>query len=128
MSSQLETSASRCWVGVAAGQQSEYTVKLAIADQPVKPSRRTVRCISATVIRNGEPVVDADVSIGFHPLHAGPSASASSWHPSELLLTHDHHPQARPEELHGSLALDGGCYQVDVTVNREASAGFVLEM
>ena len=104
-----------------------YTVALAIADQPVKASRRDVRCVSAVVTRDGAPVLDAEVSVGFHPLHAQ-KAAQSYWQPSELLLAHDHHPQARPEQLHGSLVLNAGSYEVDVTVNREARAGFTIDM
>lgn len=105
-----------------------YTVELAIADQPVKASRKDVRCVSAVVMRDGEPLLDAEVSVGFHPLHAPKSQPRYAGQPSELLLAHDHHPQARPEQLHGSLTLHAGAYEVDVTVNREARAGFTIEM
>ena len=104
-----------------------YTVALEIADQPVKASRRELRCVSAVVMRDGEPLLDADVSVGFHPLHAR-GTRRSGWQPSELLLTHDHHPQSRPEQLHGSVVLQAGAYEVDVTVNREARTGFTIEM
>lgn len=104
-----------------------YTVALEIADQPVKASRRDLRCVSAIVTCNGEPLLDAEVSVGFHPLHAQ-ATQTSHWQPSELLLARDHHPQSRPEQLHGSLALQAGAYEVDVTVNREAHTGFTIEM
>lgn len=104
-----------------------YTVALEIADQPVKASRRELRCVSAVVMRDGEPLLDADVSVGFHPLHAR-GTRQSGWQPSELLLTHDHHPQSRPEQLHGSVVLQAGAYEVDVTVNRQARTGFTIEM
>lgn len=107
---------------------SHYTVTLAIADQPVKASRRDVRCVSAVVMRNGEPLLDAEVSVGFHPLHAQKTQQQTHWQPSELLLAHDHHPQSRPEQMHGSLVLNAGAYEVDVTVNREAHTGFTIEM
>ncbi|WP_341921329.1 hypothetical protein [Hydrocarboniphaga effusa] len=106
---------------------TRYTVALEIADQPVKASRRDVRCVSAIVMRNGEPLLDAEVSVGFHPLHA-PKMQHAGWQPSELLLAHDHHPQSRPEQLHGSLTLQAGVYEVEVTVNREARTGFTLDM
>lgn len=102
-----------------------YTVTLAIADQPVKSSRRALCCISAVVSRGGRALADAEVSLDFRPLQ---SRTAATVQPGALWLTHDHHPQMRPEQLCGSIALDDGSYRVDLIVNNEARAGFVLEM
>ncbi len=122
-----EIASPRFFVGVAAADSGpQYTVTLAIADQPVKPSRKPLRQVSAVVLRNGQPIADAEVSVGFHPLQAPEHRSRVE--PGELLLAHDHHPYARPEELHGSLALHDGAYYVDVTINQKARAAFMMEM
>ena len=105
-----------------------YRVELAVAEQPVKPSRRPLRCISAIVSCDGQPVPDADVTLSFHPLHApAPAPDAPGCH-GELLLAPDHHPAARSGELHGSMALESGEWKVNVTINREVRAAFAMLM
>jgi hypothetical protein len=103
-----------------------YTVSLSIADAPVKPSRRSVRQVSVVLLRDGRVVEGADVSVGFHPLHAkAPEVSAYG----QLLLTpHHHHAYDCPGQFDGSIALHPGAYRVDVTIDNAARAGFVLEM
>ena len=108
-------------VGDAAAHTA-YMIRLAIADLPVKPSRRVMRRVSVTLCHEGHAVEDADIAVGFHPLHAGDEPAPHG----ELLLAPLHGPAACPGLFDASLALRPGTYRVDVTVNRASQAEFVV--
>jgi len=104
---------------------SPYTVKLAIAEQPVKPSRKALHRVSVELLRDGRPVDNADVAVGFHPLHA--QAAQPVYSLSELVLAPHHRADLRGH-FDTAVALQAGDYRVDVTINHESHAGFVIHM
>jgi len=108
----------------AAGR-SPFLVKLAIAEQPVKPSRKALHRVSVELMRDGCPVEDADVAVGFHPLHA--QAAQSMYSLSELVLVPQHRDE-RAGRFGAAVALQAGDYRVDVTIDHESHAGFVIHM
>lgn len=101
-----------------------YVVRLAIAEQPVKPSRKPLHRVSVELSCDGRVVQDADVVVGFHPLHAQPAQPVYSL--SELVLA----PQrgGAAGQFDAAVALQSGHYRVDVTINHESHAGFVIHM
>ncbi|MDB5969554.1 MAG: hypothetical protein JWQ90_2004 [Hydrocarboniphaga sp.] len=109
----------------AGANHTPYTVKLAIAEQPVKSSRKALHRVSVELTCDGRAVRDADVAVEFHPLHAPRAQPIYSL--SELVLA----PQHRAEnagQFDGAVALQAGDYRVDVTINHESHAGFVIHM
>lgn len=109
---------------VAAGHSS-YIVRLAIAEQPVKPSRKSLHRVSVELMCDGHAVEDADVAVEFHPLHAPQTRAAYA--PSELVLAPQHRA-AHLGQFDAAVALHAGDYRVDVTINHESHAGFVIHM
>jgi hypothetical protein len=109
----------------AGANHSPYVVKLAIAEQPVKASRKPLHRVSIELTCDGRVVQDADVAVGFHPLHA--QAAQRIYSLSELVLAPQHRA-ANSGQFDGSVALQAGEYRVDVTINHESHAGFVIQM
>jgi hypothetical protein len=109
----------------AGANHSPYTVKLAIAEQPVKASRKRLHRVSVELSCDGRVVQDADVAVGFHPLHAQQAQPIYSL--SELVLAPQHRA-ANGGQFDAAVALQAGDYRVDVTINHESHAGFVIHM
>ncbi|WP_428309862.1 hypothetical protein [Hydrocarboniphaga sp.] len=109
----------------AGATHTPYLVKLAIAEQPVKASLKPLHRVSVELSCDGRAVQDADVAVGFHPLHA--QAAQRIYSLSELVLAPQHRA-ANAGQFDASVALESGDYRVDVTINHESHAGFVIHM
>jgi len=100
-----------------------YEVSLAITDQPVKPSRRSLRYVSVSLSRDGKQASAVDVSVGFHPLQSEPGSLV----PGDLVLAPQHRCVAEDAKFEGWLALQEGEYQIDVVIDHRAHARFLLQ-
>lgn len=109
-----------------ASGQSPYTVRLMLSELPVKATRKPLHHVCVELMCDGRAVEDADVAVGFHPLHAQHRQQQRVYSLSELVLA----PQHRADVagcFDGAVALQDGDYRVDVTINHQAHAAFVFE-
>ncbi len=102
-----------------------YGVSLAIADQPVKPSRRALQSVNVAITQDGKPATASDISVGFHPLD---QSHAHRFMPGELVLAPCHASLVDATEFQGSLNLQQGEYEVDVTIDHRLHASFIVRM